>query len=69
MCALPRLVEAMTGGYVDSYREEGGLRACRLILDDHLSATVWFDRDMRPLRAELASDGNVRVFCEISDWS
>ena len=69
MYALPRLVEAMTGGHMDSYREEDGLRIYRLICDDHLSATLWFDRDMRPLRAELASDGNVRVFCEISDWS
>ena len=69
MCALPRLVETMTGGHVDSYWEEGGLHIYRLILDDHLSATVWFDPGMRPLRAELTCDGNVRVFCEISDWS
>lgn len=69
MSALPRLVETLLNGHMDSYWEESAMRVYRLICDDHLTATVWFDRDMNPLRAELASDGNVRVFCEISDWS
>lgn len=67
--ALPRLVETLTEGHMDSYWESDGLRVYRLICDDHLSASVWFDSDMRPRRAELESDGNLRVFCEISDWS
>lgn len=69
MSALPRLVETLTDGHMDSYREEDGLWVYRLICDDHLSAAVWFDRDMIPLRAQLESDESVRVFCEISDWS
>ena len=69
MSALPRLVETLTHGAVDSHWEEDGLRVYRLILDDHLSATVWFRDGMVPVRAELASDDNVCIFCELSDWS
>ena len=69
MSALPRLTETLTHGAVDSHWEEDGLRVYRLILDDHLSATVWFSEAMIPVRAELASDDNVCIFCELSDWS
>ena len=69
MSALPRLTDILLHGAVDSHWEEDGLRVYRLILDDHLSATVWFGEGMIPVRAELASDDNVCVFCELSDWS
>ena len=69
MSALPRLTETLTHGAVDSHWEEDGLRVYRLILDDHLSATVWLGEGMVPVRAELASDDNVCIFCELSDWS
>ena len=36
---------------------------------DELVCTVWFDGEtMTPRQAELASDGRVKVFLEISDW-
>lgn len=69
MNALPRLTDTLTRGAVDSHWEEDGLQVYRLILDDHLSATVWFGEGMIPVRAELASDDNVCIFCELSDWS
>ena len=49
--------------------EEQGAPVYRLILDDHLSATVWFaPESMTPTRAEIQSDETVRIFCEIHDW-
>ena len=69
MSALPRLTEALCAGFLDSVWEEDGLTAAQLIPDDEQSVTVWFDGGMRPVRAELASGGETRVFCEITDWS
>lgn len=70
MNALPKLVEALCAGHLDSQWEEAGSLVCRLILDDHLSASVWFEEEtMRPTYAELQSDETVHIFCEISDWS
>ena len=69
MSALPRLYDALAHGHPDSFREEDGMTVWRLICDDHIAAEVWFDGDMIPLRCELASDENVCIFCELSDWS
>lgn len=68
MNALPTLVEALCRAHLESVWEEDGALACQLILDDHLSARVWFSEDMIPLRAELQSDDTVRIFCDIHDW-
>lgn len=69
MTALPRLVDALCRGHLDSHWEEDGLLVCRLIPDDHLSVQVWFSEDMTPLRCELLSDGKLSVFCELNDWN
>ena len=70
MNALPRLVEALCTGHLDSHWEENGAPVCHLILDDHLSVTVWFSPEgMIPTYAELQSDEKVHTFCTISDWS
>ena len=69
MNALSKLTAALTGGSLDSHWEEDGHFVYKLILDDHLAVTVWFDAGMTPKRAELMSDGNVSVFCEITEWS
>ena len=69
MSALPSLVEALCTGHLDSHWEENGSLVCRLILDDHLSASVWFDpQSMTPSYAELQSDDTVHLFCTIRDW-
>lgn len=68
MNALPLLVEALSHGHADSFWDDQGLKAVSLILDDHLSARVWFDEGMTPHRAELVSDKTVTAVCEITDW-
>lgn len=67
MTALPILVEAMCSAHADSFWEEGGLNAVKLLPSDTLSAVVWFDGGV-PVRAELISEGRVTVNCEIKDW-
>ncbi len=69
MNALPKLVSALATALPDTHWEEDGCAVYRLVPDDHLAVTVWFTEGMKPLAAELASDGNVGVFCELSDWS
>lgn len=69
MTALPKLVETLGSGHLDALWEEQGAPVYRLILDDHLSATVWFEAEtMTPIRAEIQSDETVHIFCEIHDW-
>lgn len=69
MTALPKLVEMLGSGHLDALWEEQGAPVYRLILDDHLSATVWFaPESMTPTRAEIQSDETVHIFCEIHDW-
>ena len=69
MNTLPKLVEALCTGHLHSHWEESGSLVCQLILDDHLTASVWFEpQSMTPTYAELQSDDTVHVFCTIRDW-
>ena len=69
MNALPKLVETLCGGQLESHWEESGAFVCHLVLDDHLSASVWFEpQSMTPSYAELQSDDTVHLFCTIRDW-
>ncbi len=69
MNALPKLVEALLAGHLDSHWREEDEAAVRLILDDSLTVSVWFEPEsMTPRRAELESGGRVRIFCELTDW-
>ena len=68
MGALPQLLRTMRGGWLDSaWAEDGGL-AVKLIPEDDIAVTVWFDADMKPLRAELAHGGVTVIFCEIEEF-
>ena len=70
MSALPALVKALREGHMDSFWMEGDSTVLRLIAEDTLTADVWMDSEsMIPRRAELLSDGQVRVFCTISNWN
>ena len=70
MNALPRLVETLCTGHLDSHWTEEGTLVCHLVLDDHLSASVWFEPEsMIPCYAELQSDDTVHIFCTIREWS
>lgn len=69
MNALPKLVDALCSGHLESHWEENGSSVFHLVLDDHLSASVWFEPEqMVPYYAELQSDEIVHVFCTISNW-
>ena len=70
LSSLPTLTRALKTGHVDSVWEEDGKTVVLLEPDDHLRCTVWFSKgDMRPMRAELITDGRVTVYVELSDWS
>lgn len=68
MNALPLLTDSLRRGHPDSLWTEGEDTLLSLVRDDHLTVRVRFDRDMRPVQAELYSDDRLTVFCEISDW-
>ena len=69
MSSLPVLLHAMRVGHAESFREEDGQTVVQLAPDDNLLCTVWFEKDpLRPVRAELITDGRVTVVVEISDW-
>ena len=68
MSALPVLVSAMESGHLESFRKEDGLLVLELVPEEHLAVTVWFDEEMRPLKAELVSEGRLRVACAIENW-
>ena len=69
MSALPLLVKAMKTGYIDSVWEENGEYAALITPDDHLNVQLHLDKyTLRPVYAELISDGKVSVFISIKDW-
>lgn len=69
MNALPKLVQALAGGHLDSHWTEDGAPVYKLILDDALSVTARFDPEgMIPRACELQSGEKVCISCEISDW-
>ena len=67
--ALPTLLRALREGHAESYWTEGGHTLCDLTLDDHVSAQVTLSETLSPIAAELRSDGRVRVFLTITEWS
>ena len=70
LSSLPAMLRAMRQGHVDSVWEEDGKTVVLLEPDDDLKCSVWFSKsDMRPMRAELITDGRVTVYVEISDWT
>ena len=70
LSSLPAMLRVIRAGHVDSVWEEDGKRVALFEPDDELRCSVWFSKsDMRPLRAELITDGRVTVYIELSDWS
>lgn len=68
LSALPKLVEGLKNAHVDSVSTQGDMMMFTLIPSDELKMDVYFDRDMKPVRAELISEGQVKVFCDIESW-
>lgn len=70
MSALPRLISALRTGYLDTAWTEDDTLCALIVPEDDVSVQVMLDKHTKtPLSAELASNGRVRVFAEISDWS
>lgn len=69
LSSLPTLLRAVREGHMDSAWIEGEQCVGEWILEDGLSAQVWFEGDsLTPTHAELISDGRVTVFMDITDW-
>lgn len=66
--ALPRLIDALREGHLESAWEEDGQTVWQLVPDDELTVQVWLDGDLTPVYAELISEGRVVVCCDISEW-
>ncbi len=68
MSALPLMINAMKSGYYESFSLSGETMSFELVPDDHSSCRVWFGNTMEPMRAEIASEGIVKVYIEFRDW-
>ena len=69
LSAMPVLLRAMRIGHVDSVWEEDGKTVVSLEPDDELKCTLWLEKGtMKPLRAELITDGRVTVTLDITSW-
>lgn len=66
--AVPVMVEALRDGALDSVWTENGALAAKLIYDDEVDVTVWFDGEDRPCRAELSEQGVVRAKCTLEEF-
>ncbi len=70
MTALPALAQALKTGHVESSWEEENSVVYELSCDEHLTVRVWFNAlNMIPQKAELISEGQVKVFCKIENWT
>ena len=68
MSALPCIVKALCEGHPESFWKEGSVSMCELSACDGCTVRAGFIEDMCPLRAEIISDGQLRVSCEIAGW-
>lgn len=66
--AVPVMVETLRDGALDSVWTENGALAAKLIYDDEVDVTVWFDEENRPCRAELSEQGTVRARCTLEEF-
>lgn len=66
--AAPAALDTLTDGYLSSSWTESGCLAVKLIRDDRVTVTVWFDENDAPARLELAEDGAVKATCTIENF-
>ncbi len=62
-------METLSDGYLSSTWTENGGLAVKLIRDDTVTVTVWFDENDRPAAMELAENGAVKVTCTIENFT
>ncbi len=68
MGALPLLARSLREGMLDSVWTEDGNCAALLVPEDGVAVTVLFDGEMKPSRAEMAQDGRVRLYVELTEF-
>ncbi len=67
--AIPRMLEAMAGGYKELLWWDGELVAARLYVSETSRCTVWLDPETCvPQYAEISSDGKRVISCTFTDW-
>ena len=68
MSAMPKLIEAVRNGALDSYERDDGAISLALAVDDHLTVKLTLDDDMTPVSAEYISDEKTVLLCRITEW-
>lgn len=68
MSAMPKLIEAVRNGALESFERDGERITLSLASDDHIVADITLDGMMVPISAELLSDGRTVVLCKITEW-
>ena len=70
LTALPLLLESLRHPCAQSFRQEGGLLVVSLVPDDERQLDVYFEQEtMTPRRAEIVSEGKLRIACEVESWN
>ncbi len=67
--AAPVALDTLTDGYLSSSWTENGNLAVKLIRDDTVTVTVWFDEADVPAAMEVAEDGVVKATCTIENFT
>lgn len=67
--ALPAILSAMAGGHEELLWWDGDTAAARLYVGESSACTVWLDKGLVPVRAELSSGGRTVISCAITDWT
>lgn len=62
-------IDTLSDGYLSSSWTEHGDLAVKLIRDDTVTVTVWFDEADRPAAMELAENGTVKATCTIENFT
>lgn len=67
--AAPVALDTLTDGYLSSSWTENGNLAVKLIRDDTVTVTVWFDEADVPAAMEVVEDGVVKATCTIENFT
>ena len=65
---FPVVAETLLDGCADSFWTENGCLTAKLIYDDTVAVTIWFDEANTPKAAELSENGSVKAACTIESW-
>lgn len=67
--AVPSILAAMAGGYVELLWWDGDYIAARTYVSEASRCTVWLEADtLTPVSAEIACDGRRAITCVFTNW-